>query len=382
MQCDYYDAGVCGSCTLIEQPYDEQLAGKQAEVAGLLAAYDVEWLEPVRSRDAGFRNKAKMVVAGTVDQPSLGILDAEGSGVDLRGCALHTPGIAAALPVLAGFVSTAGLTPYDVPRRRGELKHLLVTESATGELMVRFVLRSEEALARIRKHLPALRAELPALAVASVNLQPEHKAVLEGAREIVLTERRALDIRVADVELLLRPQSFSQTNTEVADALYRQAREWVEEVAPASLWDLYCGVGGFALACAAPGREVTGIELSVEAVASARLAAARAGLRDVRFESGDATAFARTSTAPELVVLNPPRRGIGAELATWLEASAVKRVVYSSCHAASLAVDLAAMASLRPTRGRVLDMFPNTRHYEVIVLLERVPSSGHTPRPA
>ena len=69
--------------------------------------------------------------------------------------------------------------------------------------------------------------------------------------------------------------------------------------------------------------------------------------------------------------MNPPRRGIGAELSGWLEDSGVRHVVYSSCNAESLARDLAAMPSLAPTRGRVLDMFPNTGHYEVIVLLER-----------
>lgn len=373
MHCSHFEAGRCRSCTLIEQPYDAQLAGKVQHVEQLLAGHDgLAWLPPVTSPQAGFRNKAKMVVTGTVEEPVLGILRADGSGVDLQDCPLHTPGIQAALPVLAGFVTRAGLTPYDVPARRGELKHLLVTESPDGELMVRLVLRSQEPVARIRKHLPTLREELPSLAVASVNLQPEHKAVLEGDREIVLTERSTLRMRVNDVTLHLRPQSFFQTNTEVAAALYRQGRAWVEEVAPASVWDLYCGVGGFALHVAAPGRAVTGIEVSAEAVASARLSAQEAGLVDARFEAGDATAYAATTSAePDLVVVNPPRRGIGAALSAWLEASSVGHVVYSSCNARTLADDLAAMPSLRPTRARVLDMFPNTGHYEVVVLLQR-----------
>lgn len=386
MQCDYYDAGRCRSCTLIEQPYEAQLADKQAQVAALLAEHDVAWLPALASRETGFRNKAKMVVAGTVDRPTIGILDADGRGVDLRGCHLHTPGIGAALPVLADFVTTAGLAPYDVPTRRGELKHLLVTESPDGELMLRLVLRSEESVARIRKHLPGLYAALPGLAVVSVNLQPEHKAVLEGPREIVLSEQDALVMRVADLELLLRPQSFFQTSTEVADALYRQVRDWVDEVGPASVWDLYCGVGGLALACGAPGRDVLGVEVSEEAVAGARTAAGRtptAGRGEVRFVAADATMFATSAEAgqvPELVVVNPPRRGLGPELAGWLEDSGVDHLVYSSCHAGSLARDLTLMPSLRAVRARVLDMFPHTGHYEVVVLLERVsPSSSGRP---
>jgi 23S rRNA (uracil747-C5)-methyltransferase len=72
------------------------------------------------------------------------------------------------------------------------------------------------------------------------------------------------------------------------------------------------------------------------------------------------------------VIVNPPRRGIGPELAGWLEMSSVRHVIYSSCNAVSLARDLAAMPSLRPVTGRVLDMFPQTTHYEAMVLLERV----------
>lgn len=95
-------------------------------------------------------------------------------------------------------------------------------------------------------------------------------------------------------------------------------------------------------------------------------------MREVRFSAGDATGFALgTDTDPELVVVNPPRRGIGADLARRLETSGVGRVLYSSCRASTLARDLAEMPSLRPRRAVLLDMFPQTDHYEVLVLLER-----------
>ncbi|WP_454778032.1 23S rRNA (uracil(747)-C(5))-methyltransferase RlmC [Georgenia muralis] len=371
MQCSYFDAGRCRSCSLMGRPYDDQLTGKQRHCEQLLPA-GVEWLPPVASQESGYRNKAKMVVAGTVEHPTLGILDTDGRGVDLRGCGVTAADLRATFDVLAAFVTRARLTPYDVPTRRGELKYLLLTGSPDGELMLRFVLRSQEPLTRLRKHLPWLRAALPHLRVVSVNLQPEHKAVLEGPREIVLTEVTALRMRVGDVDLHLRPQSFFQTNTAVAAALYRQASEWVAEVDPATVWDLYCGVGGFALHLADGRRDVVGIETSHEAVASAEAARDAAGLTSVRFLAGDATAFALSAgDVPDLVVVNPPRRGIGPELAAWLESSGARHVVYSSCNAASLARDLAAMPSLAVRRARVLDMFPQTDHYEVIVMLER-----------
>ncbi len=373
MLCTHFEAGRCRSCTWLGTAYAEQLAEKQRTVEGLLAAHPATtWLPPVASAQLGVRNKAKMVVGGTVEAPTLGILNPAGGGVDLRDCPLHTPGIQAALPVLAGFVTRAALAPYDVAARRGELKYLLVTESPDGELMVRFVLRSQEPVARIRKHLPALLAQLPRVVVVTVNLQPEHKAVLEGAREIVLTGQQSLRMRIGGLDLHLRPQSFFQTNTAMAAELYRLARAWAAEVAPRTVWDLYCGVGGFALGLATPGRAVTGIEISPEAVASAEQSRDEAGLAGVRFEVGDATAYALGHRAPpDLVVVNPPRRGIGLELSGWLEASGVRHVLYSSCNAETLARDLDAMPSLRPVCGRLLDMFPNTAHYEVLVLLER-----------
>ncbi|RYV52309.1 23S rRNA (uracil(747)-C(5))-methyltransferase RlmC [Pengzhenrongella frigida] len=374
MHCSYFAAERCRSCTLIEQPYADQLVGKQRQVEAVLGRRpELDWLAPVASLEAGFRNKAKMVVGGTAQQPTLGILDAEGRGIDLQRCGLYPPGLTAAFPVLAEFIVQAALAPYDVPRRSGELKFLIVTESPDGELMLRFVLRSQESVTRIRKHLPDLMRALPNLQVVSVNLHPEHKATVEGQREIVLTEQETLRMRVNDFDMYLRPQSFFQTNTPVAAALYRQAREWVAERAPESVWDLYCGVGGFALHCAAPGRDVIGIETSAEAIASAELSARQAGLDRVAFQVGDATAFALgADVVPELVIVNPPRRGLGEDLCRWLESSsAVRQVVYSSCHAGSLARDLALMPSLRPRRARLLDMFPQTTHYEVLTLLER-----------
>jgi 23S rRNA (uracil747-C5)-methyltransferase len=241
--------------------------------------------------------------------------------------------------------------------------------------MVRFVLRSTEPLGRIRKHLPTLLAELPQARVVTANLLPEHKAVLEGSDEVVLTEQQTLPMRLNDVTMHLRPQSFFQTNTAIAAALYAEARAWISDLAPEDAWDLYSGVGGFALHLADAATAVTGIETSVEAVASAELSRTDAALTRVRFAAGDATTYALgAERAPDLVVVNPPRRGIGRELADWLERSDAAHVLYSSCNVASLARDLAAMPSLRPVKARVFDMFPQTTHFEVMVLLSRAPA--------
>lgn len=383
--CRYFEAGLCRSCTFIETPIDAQLDTKQQRCAELLPGVPAAaWLPPVFGGVAGFRNRAKLAVGGVAGAVTLGILDRGGEGIDLTDCLIHEPGIQAAIPVLASFVNDLRIAPYSVPNRAGELKYVHVTISPAGELMVRFVVRSEEGLAAIRRRVDDLRELLPHAAVISVNLLPEHKAVLEGEREEPLVGS-ALAMELGEglepITLYLRPQSFFQTNTAVALALYEQAAAWVDRVNPASLWDLYCGVGGFALftAGSASGgsggrvRDVLGVELSEQAIFSAERSASEAGI-PARFLAGDATEFALAagpSELPELVVVNPPRRGIGETLAGWIEQSGICHVIYSSCNPESLARDLALMPSLRVREARLFDMFPHTGHLEVAVLLER-----------
>ena len=401
--CALHDAGTCRSCPHLSLPMPAQLAAKQSRVAALLAEHvpaDL-WQAPAASAPTGFRNKAKMAVAGTAAHPTLGILDGAGCGVDLRTCPLHVPAIEAALPVLADLVTELGLRPYDVPARRGELKYVLVTASPDDDLMVRFVLRSRHYLERLRAAVADLRRRLPQLAVAAVNIQSVHQAVIEGPEEIVLTEEDRLLMRLrllspdgssrtgrctdgVELPLYLPTRSFFQTNTAVAEGLYATARSWAEESEPARVWDLFCGVGGFALALVAPGRRVLGVEVSAPAIDGARDAAALMGLDPdlVRFEAGDARVLDPAdpdgsipgeveAERPDLLVVNPPRRGIGEQLSTRIEASGVERVLYSSCNPRTLATDLAHLPSMRVVRARLFDMFPHTDHAEVLVELAR-----------
>lgn len=373
MRCEYFEAGVCRSCTSMGVPYAEQLAAKDARARGLLApAPSVEWLPPIGGPEAGYRTKAKLAVGGTAEAPTFGILDDRGLGVDLRRCGITSPAILAAIPALEAFVLRVGLVPYDVATRRGELKYVLVTEGTAGALLIRLVLRSTADLARIRKHLPTLLAELPAARVVTANIHPEHRALVEGEREIPLTDATELPARVGDRDLLLRPQSFVQTNTGIASALYREARDWVADLVAPLVWDLYAGAGGFALHLAAPGREVVGIEISEDAVESGRRAVEAAGIPGVGFVAADATSAPLSrEDRPDLLVVNPPRRGLGEALSAWIEASGIPTVLYSSCEPVTLARDLAAMPAYALRRARVLDMFPQTEHLEVLTLLER-----------
>ena len=396
LRCHYFDASRCRSCTLIETPYARQLLDKEQRCRELLPTVPENgWLPSFSGGGRGFRNRVKLVVGGVPGDVTLGILGPDGSGVDLRECAIQAPEIAAVIPAIASFLESTGLAPYDVPARRGELKFVHVTAAPAAsegsgmaevsELMLRFVGRTQLTLDVIRARLDALRAAVPNAVVISVNLLPEHKAALEGEREEMLLGS-SLPMRLGfddrPLTLHLMPQSFFQTNTAVARELYAQVAEWVLRVRPASLWDLYCGVGGFALHCAAAlasesdetDCRVLGVELSEAAVDSARRSSREANLA-AEFLAADATRFAVTAAPeilPELLIVNPPRRGIGVELSSWIEGSGIAHLVYSSCNPESLARDIAAMPSYAVREGRVFDMFPHTSHLEVAVLLERV----------
>ncbi|WP_433636277.1 23S rRNA (uracil(747)-C(5))-methyltransferase RlmC [Kluyvera georgiana] len=372
MQCALYDADRCRSCQWIERPIAEQLAAKMADLQTLLAGFTVaDWCAPVCGPEQGFRNKAKMVVSGSVEHPLLGMLHRDGTPEDLTDCPLYPPSFAPVFAALKPFIARAGLTPYNVARKRGELKYLLLTESQLdGGMMLRFVLRSENKLAQLRAALPWLQAQLPQLKVITANIQPVHMAIMEGEQEIFFTEQQALAERFNGVPLWIRPQSFFQTNPTVASALYATARDWVRALPVNHMWDLFCGVGGFGLHCATPEMTLTGIEIAPEAIACAKQSAAELGLDKLHFQALDSTQFATAQAdIPQLVLVNPPRRGIGKALCDYLSEMAPQYIIYSSCNAQTMAKDIAHLPGYRIEKVQLFDMFPHTAHYEVLTLL-------------
>ncbi|WP_410751255.1 23S rRNA (uracil(747)-C(5))-methyltransferase RlmC [Citrobacter sp. U14242] len=374
MQCALYDAERCRSCQWITQPIAEQLSAKTTNLQHLLADFSVgEWCAPIGGAENAFRNKAKMVVSGSVEKPLLGMLHRDGTSEDLCDCPLYPASFAPIFTVLKPFIARAGLTPYNVARKRGELKYLLLTESQfDGGMMLRFVLRSDAKLAQLRTALPWLQAQLPQLKVISVNIQPVHMAIMEGETEIFLTEQQALAERFNDVPLWIRPQSFFQTNPVVAGRLYATARDWVRQLPVNHMWDLFCGVGGFGLHCATPQMKLTGIEIAPEAIACAKQSAQELGLQNLHFQALDSTQFATAQgEVPDLVLVNPPRRGIGKPLCDFLSQMAPRFIVYSSCNAQTMAKDIHELPGYHIERVQLFDMFPHTAHYEVLTLLSR-----------
>jgi 23S rRNA (uracil747-C5)-methyltransferase len=374
MQCDLFQNHICRSCTRLPQPYEQQVAAKQADLLRLFGEIPVaSYLPPITGPEQGFRNKAKMVVTGTSDAPVLGIVDEQGQGRDLRHCPLYPDSFLNVFDTLSLFISRAGLIPYSIKQREGELKFLLLTQSiATQQFMLRFVLRSDLHIDAIRHHLDWLQQQLPELAVVSVNIQPVPMAIIEGDEEIILTRQESLYEEWNGVPLFIRPRSFFQTNPDIAAKLYATARGWSQQCEPASIWDLFCGVGGFGLHCANSDVPLTGIEISAEAIDSAKQSAEKMGLQQIAFMALPSADFAASQTAaPDLLIANPPRRGLGKPLCEYLQQLQPATLLYSSCNARTLVEDIRSLPEYRVEKVQLFDMFPHTDHYETLVLLRR-----------
>jgi 23S rRNA (uracil747-C5)-methyltransferase len=379
MYCHHYHAKRCQSCQWLDKPYPQQLALKQQQLLALLMpAASTEVLAPVASSEQGFRYKAKMVVLGSALEPVLGIVNGQGEQVDLADCPLYPDRFEPVFALCKAFISRADLTPYNIATRRGELKYILVSQSLhSGRFMLRFVLRSKNCLAAITKHLPWLLQQLPDIELCSVNLQPAAAAILEGTEEIVLTEQTVLAEQLNQVPLYLQPQSFFQTQPVMAASLYHTAASWAAELQQQQgefkqIWDLFCGVGGFGLHLVRPGQHLVGIEIAPAAIASATRSAAEMGLQNVSFQALDAIAFANAAAnAPDLLVVNPPRRGLGTALCQDIERLAPAWLMYSSCNAQTLAQDLAQLPEYQLLKVQLFDMFAHSSHYEVLTLLQK-----------
>ncbi|HMT94879.1 23S rRNA (uracil(747)-C(5))-methyltransferase RlmC [uncultured Thiothrix sp.] len=378
--CPHFAAQHCTSCRWLDRTYVQQLAAKQLALKSLLADFVVhEWCEPVPSPLQGFRNKAKMVVLGAAHAPILGIMGAEGKPLSLTDCPLYPVPMQALLQRLEGWIQQAGLPPYRLDKQKGELKYILLTHSRLhDQYLLRFVLRSEQAIPRIQANLPLLLADFPNITVISANIQPVHMAILEGKQEIFLSAAKHLPEQFNDVPLSIRPKSFFQTNPIVAAKLYQTAREWTQALQPTVIWDLFCGVGGFGLHCASTDTQLTGIEIEAEAIACARNSAQALHLKHVNFLALDSNQFQPNAEhKPELVIVNPPRRGLGMELVTQLATLNPAAILYSSCNALTLAQDLPQLKNYQIKRVQLFDMFAHTEHFETLVLLTHYSSPPH-----
>lgn len=378
MQCNYYQEKKCLSCHKINQAYHSQLTEKQNYLLQTLAEFNPKQVNPpYASPESGFRNKAKMAVLGTVEKPILGIQN-DNAVIDLCDCPLYSANMQHILKLVRTYIRKQGLVPYNINKRKGELKFVIITESRIGDesyFMLRFVLKSQKFVDKIKNSYQLLHDKINNLQVVTINIQPNHAAILEGDEELILTDNPFLAFQLNQVPLYIKSKSFFQTNSYIAEKLYKTASDWVANLNVNSIWDLFCGVGGFGLHCIQHASshhiQLTGIEISPDAIECATKSAAKLGYDNLNFKSLDATKYVTNEQSiPDLVLLNPPRRGAGKTLIQYLQTIKPNYVLYSSCNLISMAEDLRLLTDYQMTKVQLFDMFPHTSHMEVLVLLQ------------
>jgi 23S rRNA (uracil747-C5)-methyltransferase len=374
--CSYYNQGICRSCDLITTDYSAQIRKKEAILLSALKSEGIpELLPTVLSPQKNFRNRAKLVVTGTLEKPVIGLWGEEDldSGRELTECDLHVKKINAILPLIKEFITLAQLRPYEISSRKGELKGIILFHSeCSGETYLRFILRSKESIDRIKKHHALLLSEINHLRCISVNIQPIPHALLEGEEEIFITEDHFINNKIGTINFFLDPKAFVQTNQFIAEKLYSYAAQWIKEAGTKNFMELFCGQGAFSFFAAPFINKGMGIEINSDAVAIARDTATRLHLTHLKFKTADAGRVLdeMIDFSPDLLLVNPPRRGI-AETADLILKTKPSRIIYSSCHSESLAVDIKKLrSSYELKRVQIFDMFPHTSHFETLVELK------------
>jgi 23S rRNA (uracil1939-C5)-methyltransferase len=272
-----------------------------------------------------------------------------------------------------------GLSAWDRRDQRGLLRNLVVREGRrTGELQVRLV-TSPGAIER-----ESLEAAVDCEGQFWTQTSDLGESTQGGTTKKLAGSKRLRE-HLGDLEFLISPEAFFQTNTEMAEQLYGSAIEFADLRGSERVFDLYCGIGTIGLSLAARAREVVGVELVEPAVADAIDNARRNEITNARFFAGDIRLAMRElveqAGKPDVAVIDPPRAGLSQKVVRRIVEAAPKRIVYVSCNPTTLAPNAAQLveAGYELKRVRPVDMFPQTPHIECVALLEAGPGGVANP---
>jgi 23S rRNA (uracil1939-C5)-methyltransferase len=265
----------------------------------------------------------------------------------------------------------AGLTAWDRREHRGFLRNLVVREGRrTGQLQVRLVTSPGELpVAELRERVEADGIWWTQTADLGETTQRGKSTLLDGAPQ--------LEERVGDLRLLISPEAFFQTNTEMAEKLYGVAVGYADLHGTERVFDLFSGIGTIALTMAPRAREVHGLEIVEDAVQDAAENARLNEFDNAGFYAGDVRTSMRELVGeagrPDVVVVDPPRAGLSQKVVRRIIEAGPRRIVYVSCNPTTLAPNAAQLAEAGYALRRVqpVDMFPQTPHIECVALLER-----------
>ena len=375
--------GRCGGCVWQHLAYPAQLAAKRARVAAALAevpsvaagAVEIAAVRPSPEL-TGYRNKGKYVVGQAGDHLVLGAYAPRSHHVvDTLGCRIVAPIIDEVATWVRGAAERAELAAYDERARTGELRYVIVREAA-GDVMVVLVVAPRTPRAKLDRVAAAL-ANHPAMysLVSIVNDRRDGAIVPSGASATVLLGHGHLVEPLAGVAVEVGAGEFLQVNRAQAAAMYARVTELAEARPGMQAIDLFAGLGGIGLHLARAGATVIAVEIDRDAVAQLRRAAQHAHLPLIAIAGDVGDVRGQLGARPEVVVVNPPRKGLSAGARAFLAELAAPVILYVSCGPEALGRDLIALAGhgYTPDVIEPFDLMPGTAQVETIVRVRRPP---------
>lgn len=385
-------AGPCGGCSLRHLDYAAELRAKQESVLDAfrrIGGLEVPVLDILPSPEVDrYRNKVQFPVG--VDKngaPCIGFYAGRTHRiVPCPDCKLQ-PGVLNEIGnALCAFFAQQGIRPYDEQSGKGLVRHIFLRRGAhSGQIMVCLVC-TRAKLPHAEQLCTALREQFPAISTILLNVNAKNTNVILGSENHILYGPGYIEDTLCGVPVRLGPLSFYQVNTLAAERLYGVAAQYAQLTPDDTLLDLYCGMGTIGLSMADQCRGLIGVEIVPEAIESAKANAARMGeavAAKSRFFCADAgqaaTQLAAEGLHPDIVMLDPPRKGCDEATLSAVVRMAPRRVVYVSCNPATAARDAAWLEQngYHAEKVQPVDLFPRTKHVEAVLLLTKLNVDRH-----
>ena len=379
-------AGPCGGCSLRHLDYAAELRAKQESVADAfrrIGGLDVPVLDALPSPEVDrYRNKVQFPVGRDKDgAPCIGFYAGRTHRiVPCPDCKLQ-PGVLNDIGnTLCAFFAAHGIQPYDEERGKGLVRHIFLRRGAhSGQIMVCLVC-TRPKLPHSDELVALLREKFRDIATILINVNAKKTNVILGEESVTLYGPGCIEDTLCGVPVRLGPLSFYQVNTLAAERLYGVAAEYAQLEPDDVLLDLYCGMGTIGLSMANHCRELIGVEIIPEAIDSAKANAARMGdavAAKSRFfcaDAGEAAArLAAEGLRPDVIMLDPPRKGCDETTLSAVVQMSPRRVVYVSCNPSTAARDAAWLGQhgYRAEKVQPVDLFPRTKHVECVIALSK-----------
>ena len=373
----------CGGCPLLALPYREQLAKKQARLQELLGGFAPVKAVQGMAEPLHYRNKAIASFATQRGKLVCGLY-AEGTHRVLPGadCLLQEEILNKTLAAVLDAARACRWTAYDEDRGTGFLRHTVLRSSCSGKVLVTLVTPGPD-LPGSKNFCTALRKKAPWVVSIVQNINPTRSSAVLGSREKTLYGLGFVLDTLCGTQFAISSRSFYQVNRTQTEVLYKKALELAKLTGRETVIDAYCGIGTIGL-CAAPlAKQVIGVERNPAAVKDAAANARHNKIANARFVCADATEWMAAAAVeglhPDVVFLDPPRAGSTPECIAAVNKMKPRRVVYVSCDPETLARDVAAFTRLgwRAAKFCPVDLFPQTKHVETVVLLSHKKPDGH-----